>query len=154
MPENNTLNRSITVDMVHEALNLACFHYGTTVEAAEPACDWPRLCGSSCQFPRYHRGGLPVGLTAQVLIELGYPTDLLKELDREYEMSEVLHPGVKIARSRNLALRRIEPAGLYLLAFLQDNQKNNWSWNKIAETAFKPRWMIKRLDARRRPWLY
>jgi hypothetical protein len=76
------------------------------------------------------------------------------DLDREYELGEVLHPGVKIGRSRSAALSRIDRQGMALLSFLQDHQKIGWSWNDIAVAAFRPRRMIRRLDARRRPWLY
>lgn len=155
MPER-TLDRQITVDMVHNALNLWTLPpMGYTVEGPEPACDWPRLCHENfCRFPRYLRDGEPNGLVACLLIELGYPLDLLKDLDVEYELGEVLHPGVKIGRSRNPALTRIDRPALKLLAYLQDAQKIGWSWSDIAAYAFRPRWMIARLDKRRRPWLY
>jgi hypothetical protein len=155
MSDNNTLIRAINVDRVHEALNLAAFHYGSTVEDPEPQCEFSQLCDQGfCRFPRYSRDGLPAGLTANVLAGLGLPIEVLKDLDWEYEVGEVLHPGVKVARSRNAALRRIDEPGMALLAFLQDHQKVGWSWSKIAEQAFRPRWMIPRLDSRRRPWLY
>lgn len=155
MVENNVLTRKIDVDMVHRALNLVTYHFGQTVEALEPVCDWPRLCHEHfCRFPRYSRNAEPVGLVGHVLLELGLPISLLKDLDMEYELGEVLHPGVKIASSRNPALRRIDRRGIALLAYLQDHQKLSWSWADIAEQAFRPRWMIQRLDKRRRPWLY
>ena len=155
MAENNTLTRGIDVDAVHQALNLVTFYHGDTVEDAEPACEWPRLCDQQyCRFPRYCRNGEPTGLVGHVLVELGYPLALLQDLDREYELGEVLHPGVKIGRSRNAALRRIDRRGVALLAYLQDHQKVGWSWSDIALQAFRPRWMIQRLDRRRRPWLY
>lgn len=155
MPEKVTLTRYIEVDKLQSAINLACFYDGVTVESPEPVCDWASLCGpQGCKFPRYFRCGKPVGLTARVLIEVGYPNDLLMDLDREYELGEVLHPGVKIGRSRSAALSRIDRQGMALLSFLQDHQKIGWSWNDIAVAAFRPRRMIRRLDARRRPWLY
>lgn len=144
----------ITVPRIKEAIDLVCFHQGSTVEGPEPGCDWKKLCGQSCHFPRYYNGRGPVGLTANVLVELGYPVDLLKSLDCEYEISEVLHPGVKIGRARNPALLRIVEPGRKLLTFLQDHQKVGWSWNQIALAAFRPRRTIKYLDNRRRPWLY
>jgi hypothetical protein len=151
----NTLTRPITVDKLHEALNLVCFHDGDTIESPEPPCDWPKLCGdASCRFPRYYRSRHPVGLTSQVLIEVGYPVDLLKDLDCEYEVGEVLHPGVKIGRSRNAALARLDSQGVALLSYVQNHSKIGWSWNDIVREAFRPRRMIRRLDARRRPWLY
>jgi hypothetical protein len=154
MPEKVALSRHITVDQLQTGLNLACFYDGDTIEAPEPICDWPGLCGpEGCKFPRYFRHG-PAGLTAQVLLEVGFPVDLLLAMDREYELGEVLHPGVKIARSRNAALARLDSQGVALLSFNQDHQKIGWSWNDIAVAAFRPRRMIRRLDARRRPWLY
>lgn len=152
---DTALERHITVGRLQEAINLICFHEGDTVEAPEPACSWPGLCGElgPCRFPRYYRQG-PAGLTAEVLLEVGFPVDLLLSLDREYELGEVLHPGVKIARSRNAALARLDKQGVALLSFVQDHQKTGWSWNDIAVAAFRPRRMIRRLDARRRPWLY
>jgi hypothetical protein len=152
MPEH-TLTRPITIDRLREALNLLCYHHGATVAEPEPVCDWPKLCGPSCRFPRYYRTG-PAGLTARTLIEVGYPTDLLKDLDCEYEVGEVLHPGVKIGRSRNAALTRLGYPGVALLSFVQDHSTIGWSYNKIVLAAFRPRRTIKRLDARRRPWLY
>lgn len=149
------MSEQITVDTLHEALHLICYHDGDMVESPEPFCDWPRLCGdASCRFPRYYRSGHPVGLTSRVLLKVGYPVDLLKDLDCEYEVGEVLHPGVKIGRSRNAALARLGRQGVALLGFLQDHQKVGWSWNDIVVAAFRPRRMIKRLDQRRRPWLY
>lgn len=148
------LSRHISVDKLHTALNLLCFHDGDTVEASEPVCEWVNLCGTDgCKFPRYFRNG-PVGLTAKVLMEVGLPVDLLLALDREYELGEVLHPGVKIGRSRNAALARLDKQGVALLSYIQDHSKIGWSWNDIAVAAFRPRRMIRRLDARRRPWLY
>ena len=156
MSDDTLLRRQqITVDMVHGALNLVTFHRPDLIEDPEPVCAWSKLCGSKgCRFPRYFRDGAATGLAATVLVELGYPVDVLKDLDTEYEIGEVLHPGVKIARSRNIALTRIDRRGVALLAFLQEHQKVGWSWSAIAERAFRPRWTIARLDARRRPWLY
>lgn len=155
MSDSSTLDRAITVDMIHQVLNLVTYHDGETIEGPEQRCEWPQLCHPQyCRFPRYSRRGEPTGLVARVLAELGYPIEVLKELDREYEIGEVLHPGVKIGRSRNAAIRRIDRRGVQLLAYLQDHQKLGWSWSAITTQAFKPRWMIGRLDSRRRPWLY
>lgn len=155
MPENKTLSRPISVAMIHDALNLVTYHDGGHVEGPELPCQWPQLCAPTfCRFPRYARHGAPTGLTAHVLSELGYPLQVLKELDLEYEIGEVLHTGVKIARSRNAALVRIDRRGVALLGYLQNHQKVGWSWARIAEQAFRSSWMIRRLDARRRPWLY
>lgn len=147
--------RVIDLDMVHNALNLVTFEQGGHVEPPEGVCDWPKLCGpQGCRFPRYSRAGQPLGLVSHVLVQLGYPVELLKELDHEHEMGEVLHPGVKIGSSRNLALLRIDNRGMALLTFLQDHQKVGKSWQELAVEAFRPRKLIRRLDSRRRPWLY
>jgi hypothetical protein len=158
MSEPAALRRGqvITVDMVKAALMQIVQGQPDIVEAPEPVCEWPRLCGDlGCRFPRYQRGGGPVGLTAHVLLELGYPLDVLKELDCEYEIGEVMHPGVKIARSRNAALARIDRRGMALLGYLQDNQKTGRSWSGVAAWAYRPLYkVIPFLDSRRRPWLY
>lgn len=147
--------RVIDMDMIHNALNLVTLEQGDYVEAPEPVCDWPRLCGrEGCRFPRYSRAGEPLGLVAHLLMQLGYPAGLLKELDHEHRMGELLHPGVKIGQSRNLALLRIDNRGMALLTFLQDHQKVGKSWQELAVDAFRPRRTLRRLDARRRPWLY
>lgn len=148
-------SRAITMDMVHNALNLVTYENPNVVEAPGPVCDWPKLCGEvGCRFPRYSRAGSPSGLVSAVLVALGYPVEVLKELDHEHEMGELLHPGVKISRSRNLALLRIDNRGMALLTFLQDHQKVGKSWQELAVDAFRPRRTLRRLDARRRPWLY
>lgn len=151
----DTLTRTITAALVVQAMHLVVLESGDFVEAPEPVCAWPKLCGEQfCRFPRYFRAGRPCGLVAHVLLELGYPRDLLKALDAEYEIGEILHPGVKIARSRNNALYRIEAPGRQLLGFLQERQKLGQSWLDISVDAVRPRRMIRYLDARRRPWLY
>lgn len=147
--------QQISVDQVHAAINLVTYHHGATVERPEPVCEWSKLCGRQfCRFPRYFASGVPTGMVAHVLLDLGYPVDLLKALDCEYEVGEVLHPRVKIGRSRNPALARIDRRGVALLAYLQEHSKVGWSWSEISVQAFRPRWTITRLDARRRPWLY
>lgn len=153
---DDLMTRPISVDMIHNALNLITYHDPDHIEEPEPACEWAgKLCTEEyCLFPRYFRDGKPAGLVANILIGLSYPTELLKELDREYELGEVLHPGVKIGRSRNAALSRIDRRGVALLSYLQSNQKCGWTWGEIGVHAFRPRWMIKKLDSRRRPWLY
>jgi hypothetical protein len=104
MPEDTGVQQRqlIAARQVVDALGLVTMMHGAVVERPEPVCSWPKLCGQqACRFPRYFRGGEPAGLVAYILLELGYPGDLLKALDTEYEIGEVLHPGVKIARSRN-----------------------------------------------------
>lgn len=152
---DTVVDRQITADMVVTAVNLVTFYRGRTIERPEPPCGWPRLCSEqACRFPRYYRDGQPTGLVSHVLLRLGYPSDLLKALDMEYELGEVLHPGVKIGRSRNPALVRIDVPGRQLLSFLQDRQKLGRSWNSISAEAVRRERTLAFLDARRRPWLY
>ncbi len=149
------MDRAITVAHLQEAVGTVVFTAGPkTVEPAEPACSWVSLCGQGgCTFPRYSRNGVPVGLVSRTLVQLGYPVDLVLALDREYEMGEVLHPGVKIGRSRNAALARIGPKGMTLLSWLQDNQKAK-SYGDLLDEAFGPKKLLRFRDARRRPWRY
>lgn len=152
MPKS-TVRQDIGPDTVRAAMDLVTFQAPHTEELSE-RCAWDKLCGPVCRFPRYLRGGKPNGLVATILIELGFGLSVLKELDTEYELGEVLHPGVKIERSRNAAIARIEPSGLALLAFLQENPGGGRTWNEITIDAIRPGWTIKYFDAKRRPWLY
>jgi hypothetical protein len=147
--------RQITSELVMAAVHLATYRQPDLVEDREPVCEFSRLCGpTGCRFPRYQRAGEPTGLVAHVLLELGYPQDLLKALDTEYEVGEVLHPGVKIGRSRNAALARVDNPGMDLLVFLQERQKDGRSWAELGVLAIRPRRTLKSLDRGRRPWLY
>ncbi len=143
------------METVQAALAMVTFEHPDMIETIEPSCRWPRLCGDSgCTFPRYYRNGHPNGLVAHVLAGLGYPHELLKALDCEYEIGEVLHPGVRITNARNVALTRMDDRGRALLGFCQAQQRLGFSWRRIAHEAFRPRRMVQLLDARRRPWLY
>lgn len=155
MPTDNVISYdTITVEDVRRALQLVVFEAPSRVERPEPACEWSKLCGTFCRFPRYHRDGRPNGLVAHVLVQLGYPISLLKNMDMQYELGEVLHPGVKIARCRDKALRRIDPGGISLLAYVQDHQKSGMSWSQIDVEVSRPRRLLPLTDSRRRPWLY
>ncbi len=155
MPDDLVTDRVLTVEHIRTALDALLVDGKDTVEAPEPVCQWPRLCGpQGCRFPRYARNGDATGLVAKVLLGLGYPVQLLLDLDREYEMSEVLHPGVKIGRSRNAALSRIDERGMALLTYLQDRQKTGVSWGELHRTAFARKKLLRGRDRRRRPWCY
>ncbi len=148
-------NRPIPIETIREAVDIVVFSHGpATVEAPEPQCDYPKLCGEHCTYPRYARNGEPTGLVGKVLIQLGFPLKLLLDLDREHEMSELLHPGVKIGRSRNAALIRLGPKGIALLTFFQENQKSGKSWGNLSREAFGPKKLLRRRDMKRRPWRY
>ncbi len=152
---STSFERLITVDAVKEAVHIVVFTTGpTTREKPEPPCEFGKLCGPQhCRFPRYARDGEPVGLVGKVLIQLGYPIKLLHDLDREHELGEVLHPGVKITSSRNAALCRLGYKGIALLGWLQENQKKD-TWGNLSSTAFGPKKLLRRRDAKRRPWRY
>lgn len=104
---------------------------------------------------RYVEHGQPVCLVAKILVRLGYSVAVLKELDREYPMGEIIHAGVQIGRSRHPALRKLSPEALALLQFLQDQQDRGLSWGRIAVKAFQSKgMMLAKFDKRERPWLY
>lgn len=145
---------AISVDMVCRAVQAVAFKTPARIEAPYFHCVYPRLCGkASCRFPRYYDGEAQ-GIVACTLLKLGLPVSLLKDLDTEYEVGEVLHPGVKIANSRNAALTRIDPKGMALLAWLQEQGKHRVHWHRLHLRAFTPRKGMKWTDKKKRPWLY
>ena len=145
---------AISVDRVCQAVNRVVFDKPAQVEAPAQHCAFPRLCGKTrCRFPRYFDGE-PVGVVANTLIRLGFSSTLLKDLDCEYEMGELIHPGVKIGNSRNQALARIDPKGMALLAWLQAQGKHRLTLSQLHVQAFRPRKGMRYFDRRRRPWLY
>lgn len=149
-----TQNGAISVDKVCQALNRVIFETPQRQEVPPAQCAWPRLCGKgSCRFPRYFDTE-PRGVVGKTLIRLGFPSTVLKELDTEYKVGEVLHPGVEIDRSRNQALTRIDPRGIALLAWFQDQAKHRLTWSQLHVRAFKPRKGLKYFDRKARPWLY
>lgn len=148
--------RLITLVMVHTAINVVIFERGpATLQSPEPLCLWPKICGpQGCRYPHYSHAGQPAGLIAQVLIQLGYPNQLLLDLDREHGVGDLLHPGVKLAQSRNAALLRIEPVAMALLDYLQQSRNGGKTWGRLSAAAFGRTWAPTILDRRRRPWLY
>jgi len=106
--------------------------------------------------PRYLDQGQPTCLVAELLIELGYRTALLRDLDREHSVGHVAATGVRIHESRHPALKRLDPKARRLLQFLQNRQDRGQCWDFIAEQAFRPKpvWTLPRIDRRDRPWLY
>lgn len=144
----------IGVPQIRAALDTAVHSDPHHIEFPPPICDWPRLCGPTCRFPRYLHHGQAHGLTATVLIHLGYNSDLLKALDCEYEIGELIHPGVKIHHSRHKALTRIHPDGLQLLAYLQNRQHTRHTWTRISAQALRRNRLLPFLDVRKRPWLH
>ena len=103
---------------------------------------------------RYLDQGKPNCLVAEILIELGFPTTLLRDLDRERPVGALHRDGVDIAESRHPALRRIDPVALQLLQYCQRMQDRGFIWMYIAEDAFKiSGWTTTKWQLRRRPWL-
>lgn len=140
-----THSSKIDVDQVRTAMNEVVFtapgHVDRRAENTLPA--------------RYVEHGEPVCLVAKILMKLGYSIGVLKELDREYPMGEIVHAGVLIGSSRHPALRKIQPEAIALLQFLQDRQDRGWTWSQIALKAFEPKGlMLAKFDQRNRPWLY
>lgn len=146
---------ALSVDKVCQAVSFVLFTYPAMVEAPASNCAFPRLCGKAfCRFPRYFQDDQPFGVVAKALIRLGYPAKLLKDLDCEHEMGEVLHPGVKINNSRNQALARIDPKGMALLTWVQEQSRDKPLYHQLHLRAMTPRKGLKFTDRRRRPWLY
>lgn len=144
----------INVEMVAQAVGRVAFSSPVCVEKYAAACAWPRLCGKQfCTYPRYFDGA-PQGIVARTLIELGYPVAMLKDLDTEYRVGEVLHPGVEIDKSRNQALTRIDAKGMALLAWFHTQAKHQLIFSQLHVKAFRPRRGLRLLDRRDRPWLY
>lgn len=145
---------AICVDTVVKAVGRVVFESPARIEAFSPPCGWPKMCGrKSCRFPRYFHGA-PYGVVGNTLIKLGFPSTLLKDLDTEYQLGEVLHPGVKISRSRNEALGRIDDKGVALLTWLQSQAKHELTWAQLHVKAFRPRKGLRVFDRKDRPWLY
>lgn len=105
--------------------------------------------------PRYIAQGEPVCLVAKVLTRLGFSVGVLKQLDTEPRIGDILHKGVKVAESRHPALRKIDPVALRLLAYVQDQQDRGQKWANIVGEAFnRSRYLPVRWDQKRKPWLF
>lgn len=155
MPDDvQTESDFLVLATVRDALNVVVYEGSGRVDPSEPACDWIALCGvQACKFPRYFRGE-PTGLIAHTLIQLGFDTHLLKDLDCEYEVGEVMHPGVKIHNSRNIELLRVEPRAISLLGWIQKRRHSGMTWGELSCAAFTPYRLLAPIDRKRRPWLY
>ncbi len=106
-------------------------------------------------LPRYLHRGQPNCLVARVLVRLGYPTTLLRALDREFPTGELVHGGVEISSSRHPALRRLDDNAKALLQYVQRKQDRGWAWRKIIKEAITPtRWYARRFEKVDKPWLY
>ncbi len=105
--------------------------------------------------PRYMVDGVPVCLVAKVLHELGFTAGQIHALDREFAPGELVHAGVRIEESRHPALRRLDPLGVQLLAYVQRGQDRRWSWGEVARAALTvPRLRVWATWAHRgKPWL-
>lgn len=100
---------------------------------------------------RYLVAGKPNCLVAKVMARLGFSTTVLRALDREHAIGNVIHPGVRLSESRHPALRALDARTLALLQHIQDCQDAGQRWGAIARKAFSPApWF---LPERSKPWL-
>lgn len=106
--------------------------------------------------PRYCGADGANCLVGKILSRLGFPDQLLVQLDNEFPLGELLSSGVRISESRNPALERIEPKAMALLAYLQDGQDAGLPWIDVFYYAYaKPSRLIPIKYVReRRPWLF
>lgn len=103
--------------------------------------------------PHYLVNGKPACLVARVLTRLGFPTGVLKDLDRENPVGDIFNSGVKVTESRHPAMRKIDPVALTLLQYLQDQQDRGERWGRIVGDAFTvSRWRV--WERRNKPWLH
>jgi hypothetical protein len=143
--KNPVRSKKITVDVVHAAL--------LEVVEEEPERRDRRAEDGLCA--RYMDQGQPNCLVAKVLLRLGYSTGVLRQLDREFPTGELCHAGVRVVESRHPALRRIEPAALKLLQYVQDQQDRGHEWGAIVGDAFRRnRFFSDRWYRERKPWLF
>lgn len=106
--------------------------------------------------PRYMGETAPNCLVGNVLAALGFGVDVLRELDAEFPLGELLSSGIRIGESTNPALQRFELDALALLVFLQDGQDAGLTWFQCLAHAFaKPsRFIPAKYVKERRPWLF
>lgn len=107
--------------------------------------------------PRYlGHDGKPNSLVAHILLRLGLDENVLRQLDYEFPLGELLSSGVRISESRNPALARFEDKALALLDYLQDCQDGGLPWADCYLDAYaKPSRLIPVKYVReRRPWLF
>ncbi len=137
--------RRITVSVVREALR--------AVVAEHPGrADRRAVDGLPA---RYVDKDEPSCLVAKVLAKLGFSLGVLRALDQEHPVGELLQPGVKVAESRHPALRKIDPLARQLLQYIQDCQDRGDRWARIVDTALTPSaWTHRRWEQRRKPWLF
>ncbi|TDC02660.1 hypothetical protein E1091_00215 [Micromonospora fluostatini] len=96
---------------------------------------------------RYLTGGEPSCLVALVLHRLGVSVGVLRALDHEVGRRGA---GVRINESRHPALRRVEPAALALLAYVQRMQDSGHTWGQAVEDALSEK---RRYGRFARPWM-
>ncbi len=105
--------------------------------------------------PRYVDQGQPNCLVALVLTRFGITLGVLRQLDREHPVGDIVHAGVRVAESRHPALKRFAPAAIDLLDHVQRQQDYGVAWGRIVgvcftRTRFAPDWY----ERRRKPWLF
>ncbi len=135
--------KKITVAAVRQAL--------LEVVREHPGARTPRAVDG--QPVRYVEHDEPHGLVALVMTRLGFSTGVLKALDQEHPLGELLECGVRVAESRHPALRKLDPRARQLLGFVQGGQDAGLAWERILADAFSPRRWFPGRDRLRRPWL-
>lgn len=106
--------------------------------------------------PRYWADDKPNCLVGNILMGLGFESVVLKQLDAEFPLGELLSSGIRISESRNPALLGFDNKTMDLLSFLQDGQDQGYTWSQCHEGAFAAKsWYVpEALDRKQRPWLY
>ncbi len=107
--------------------------------------------------PRYlGLDNAPNCLVAHLLIKIGFDEHLLRQLDHEFPLGNILDAGVRISESRHPAVAEFDPKALALLDYLQDCQDGGLPWMDCYLDAFaKPsRFIPMRYVRERRPWLF
>lgn len=107
--------------------------------------------------PRYlGLDGQPNSLVAHVLLKLGLDTTVLRQMDHEFPLGELLSSGVRISESRHPALSVIDSVALRLLDYLQDCQDCALTWSQALDDAYAkvPRLIPQRFVRDRRPWMF
>lgn len=103
---------------------------------------------------RYVEQGKPACLVARALARLGFSVGVLKALDAERPVGELLAPGVRVEESRHPALRKLDPMALRLLQYVQDQQDSGRRWGRVVGDAFTTSVWRGPFDRRRKPWLF
>lgn len=142
---STVISRAITVNAVKEVLE--------DIVANNPDRADPRV--EEGMHARYVHHGRPNCLVAHTLTRLGFSMSVLRALDREHGVGNVVDAGVPLIESRHPALRRIDPLALRLLDFVQARQDDGERWASVVRDAFhRHRYFGEYWDRKRKPWLF